>query len=299
MKLSLPDMGAELGVQSCGAVRITPPEIVACDPVGPVIGTLRRRRSQGGIAVTGCMHAVDEGGVAAEVRRLASQADWAKGTQCADQLLLPAVVQDTHSGEVLMLGYVSEGSVAESARLGEVVFFSRSRQKLWRKGETSGHVFRLRAAALDCDNDSFLFLVERQGPACHRGLRTCFLHADGTQPAGFPPSASTLLELSAAIAERARGGDPDSYSFQLLQSGLDRVLKKVGEEATEFVIAAKNGPEADRAAVTGEAADLLFHLLLSLEALGIQLPEIIDVLRGRAGSIRRDGSLPAVLKDKS
>lgn len=230
--------------------------------------------------------------VASDLLSLSHRADWEKGTSCAGQSLLPAVVQDARSGEVLMLGYVSPESMAESARLAEVVFFSRSRQRLWRKGETSGHVFRISAAALDCDSDTFLFLVEPQGPACHRGVRTCFLHADGSQPTGFPPAACTLQLVAEKIAERARGDDPDSYAFKMLQSGLDRVLKKVGEEATEFVIAAKNGADADRDALTGEAADLMFHLLLSLRAAGVELHEIMKVLQDRIGAVRRDGTVP-------
>lgn len=230
--------------------------------------------------------------VRTDLLALSEQANWQKGTPCAGEALLPAIVQDARSGEVLMLGYVSPSSLAESARHREVFFFSRSRQRLWRKGATSGHVFRIKGAALDCDSDTFLFLVEPHGPACHRNVRTCFLHADGSQPIGFPPGASTMQFLVDQIAERARGDDPDSYTFKLLQAGLDRVLKKVGEEATEFIIAAKNGAAADRAAVTGEAADLLFHLLVSLQSLGVEISEIMNVLQDRIHAVRRDGTVP-------
>lgn len=216
--------------------------------------------------------------------------DWSKAVQFAsDQpLLLPLICQDNSTGQVLMQGYVSEQAFSESMRTGEVVFWSRSRNKLWKKGETSGNVMRIRKMFVDCDGDALLALVQPQGPVCHRASKTCF---DAEVSNGFSEidvGWSVLARLYETICQRAEGTEPESYTYKILSAGADRVLRKLGEECTETIIAAKN------ATITGnsdefcsESADLLFHWLLALRALGKQPQDVLDVLKSREGGPRR------------
>ena len=185
--------------------------------------------------------------------------------------LVPVVVQDRAGGDVLMLAWANAEAVRLSVDSGEAHFWSRSRQALWRKGETSGNVLRVRELRADCDGDTLLMVVEPTGPACHNGTRTCFGVGTATL-AGF------LGELQAVIVDRARTRPPGSYTVRLLEKGLDHVLKKVGEEATELVLAAKGESEQR---VAEEAADLLFHVLVGLVGAGVGLDEVMTVLEGR------------------
>lgn len=186
---------------------------------------------------------------------------------------MPVVVQDRSSGDVLMVAYASAEALALTARTGLAHFWSRSRRRLWKKGETSGHVLQVRELRADCDGDALLMVVDPEGPACHRGERTCF--GDDT-----PTRAGTLEEVGRVIEERARTLPEGSYTARLLSQGLDQALKKVGEEAVELVVAAEV-ESGERLAE--EAADLLFHVLVVLHQRGISAREVMDVLRRRRG----------------
>jgi phosphoribosyl-ATP pyrophosphohydrolase/phosphoribosyl-AMP cyclohydrolase len=185
--------------------------------------------------------------------------------------LVPVVVQDRASGDVLMLAYANTEAVARTAETGHAHFWSRSRRALWRKGETSGNVLQVRELRKDCDGDALLMVVDPAGPACHTGARTCF--GDTTVTA-----AGILDELRRVVAERAAARPEGSYTARLLAKGLDHVLKKVGEESTEFVLAAK--AESDER-LAEECADLLFHLIVVLAQRGLGPVHALDVLRRR------------------
>jgi phosphoribosyl-AMP cyclohydrolase / phosphoribosyl-ATP pyrophosphohydrolase len=203
--------------------------------------------------------------------------------------LVPAVVQDALDGRVLMVAYMDREALDATLATSEVHFHSRSRGQLWRKGETSGNVLRLRGIAADCDGDALLISADPVGPTCHRGTRSCF-DAVGTSP----PRGEGFLWLEtlwATIEERATARPAGSYTAGLLAGGVDAVGRKVAEEATELLIAAKNAAAAppgddaiiaDRTAeLAGEAADLLYHELVLLAERGLAPREVLDVLRAR------------------
>jgi len=188
--------------------------------------------------------------------------------------LIPAIIQDASNQEVLMLAYMSPESLALSLATGETHFWSRSRKRLWRKGETSGHIQKIKSIRIDCDEDSLLIAVEQIQVACHTGARSCFfrsLDAEGLilkDPEKITPEIQALEEpplqaLSELIAKRRKAPSSTSYTSQLLEAGMDRILKKCGEEATEFIISAKNDNKAE---IIHEAADLLYHVLVALGA---------------------------------
>lgn len=182
--------------------------------------------------------------------------------------LLPAIVQDAATRRVLMLGYMDRAALEATLASGQVTFFSRRRQQLWRKGETSGNTLRLQAIDADCDGDALLMQALPQGPTCHRGTCSCFDDA----PADF------LAELEAIIATRQRDLPEASYTTGLFRAGVRRIAQKVGEEGVETALAAV---AQDDAAVSAEAADLLYHLLVLLRARGLGLADVIAVLRER------------------
>jgi len=188
-----------------------------------------------------------------------------------DAGLIPVVVQDRASGEVLMLAFANREALERTEATGFAHFWSRRRGTLWKKGETSGHTLRVQAALADCDRDTLLLLVDPHGPTCHHGTRTCF--GDRT-----PIQVGVLSELADVIARRARERPEGSYTARLFEKGLDHALKKVGEEATEVVLAAK-GESGERLAQ--EAADLLFHLLVVLAQRQVPLPQVLETLRER------------------
>jgi phosphoribosyl-AMP cyclohydrolase / phosphoribosyl-ATP pyrophosphohydrolase len=209
--------------------------------------------------------------------------------------LVPAVVQDRADGRVLMVAYMDAEALAATLGSGEVHFHSRSRGRLWRKGETSGHVLRLVDLALDCDGDALLVTVDPVGPSCHSGTRSCF-DAEGppsahTSAAASPAQGFAWLEtLWTTIAERAANRPPGSYTTALLDGGVDAAGRKVTEEATEVLLAAKDDAVAEaeardrsasRTALAGEAADLLYHALVLLAERGLPPSAVIDVLRAR------------------
>lgn len=188
-----------------------------------------------------------------------------------EQGLIPVVVQDHTSGDVLMVAYANADALARTAESGLAHFWSRSRQALWKKGETSGNGLRVSEVRTDCDRDALLMVVEPEGPACHTGARTCFGETT-------PTAAGMLEELRRVIASRREKAPLGSYTAKLLAKGLDHTLKKIGEESAEVVIAAK-GESNERLAE--ESADLLFHLLVALEQRGVRAGQVLDVLRRR------------------
>jgi len=215
--------------------------------------------------------------------------------------LVPAVVQDAADGRVLMVAYVDAEALAATLATGEVHFHSRSRDRLWRKGETSGNVLRLRDLAIDCDGDALLISVDPVGPTCHRGTRSCFDAAeDGAQPAAsaLSPTAAPaardaqgfewLETLWATIDSRAGADQATSYTARLLAAGVDGPARKVAEEATEVLMAAKDDAVAPadrkgatRDAVTGEVADLLYHTLVLLRERDLPPSAVLARLRER------------------
>ena len=195
-----------------------------------------------------------------------SRLDWAKSDG-----LLPAVVQHWRSGAVLMLGYVNADALAQTLQTGKVTFYSRSKQRLWVKGETSGHFLLLKSLRADCDNDTILVQAEPIGPTCHNGTQSCF--GDGSEP----PFAF-LAELDGLVAQRERERPAGSYTTKLFEGGVRRIAQKVGEEGVETALAAV---AQDEAALRSESADLIFHLLVLLRARGIDFAEVIEELRAR------------------
>ena len=216
--------------------------------------------------------------------------------------LAPAIVQDAVDGRVLMLAYVDAESLAATLATGEVHFHSRSRDRLWRKGETSGNVLRLRDLTLDCDGDAILLTVDPAGPTCHRGTRSCFDPAPDARQVTAGPGSTTpvtsalpqgfawLETLWATIAERAAVRPDGSYTARLVAAGVDAAGRKVTEEATEVLMAGKDDATAEasgavrtatRAALAGETADLLYHTLVLLAERGLPPAEVLTTLRER------------------
>jgi len=196
----------------------------------------------------------------------ADRLDWSKSDG-----LLPAVVQHWRSGAVLMLGYMSREALARTQQSGKVTFFSRSRQRLWTKGETSGNFLLFKAVFADCDYDALLVHAEPQGPTCHLGTASCFGDASA-------PPLAFLAELDALVCDRDRERPAGSYTTRLFESGLRRMAQKVGEEGVEAALAAV---AEDKAALVGESADLLFHLLVLLRARDASIDEVAAVLAAR------------------
>lgn len=188
--------------------------------------------------------------------------------------LIPAAVQDSRSGRLLMLGYMNRDALARTLTSGLVTFYSRSKQRLWQKGETSGNRLRLVAVHEDCDGDALLVLADPEGPACHLGTASCF-------GADEPRGPSWLAELSKIVAERAASGDRSSYTRQLLDAGVERVAQKIGEEGVEVALAAVS---RDASNCAEEVADLLYHIAVLLEAKGFGWDEVIAVLKERHAS---------------
>jgi phosphoribosyl-ATP pyrophosphohydrolase/phosphoribosyl-AMP cyclohydrolase len=196
-----------------------------------------------------------------------------------DQGLIPAIVQHARSGEVLMLGYMNEEALRRTAESGLVTFWSRSRQSIWQKGETSGNLLRLVELRQDCDGDALLVLAEPAGPTCHTGEPSCFhRRLDGEMTQDHVPASGMLTELSDLIARRAAERPEGSYVVKLLDGGVDRIGKKIGEEAAEVIIAAKNNSASE---LTWELADLLFHSMLLLARQGVPVEAIWGELRRR------------------
>jgi phosphoribosyl-ATP pyrophosphohydrolase/phosphoribosyl-AMP cyclohydrolase len=191
--------------------------------------------------------------------------------------LLPVVVQHHRSGEILMVGFANREAVQKTLETGHGWFFSRSRQRLWEKGETSGNYLDLKALRVDCDADALIYLCEPHGPTCHTGEVSCFFQTLDEIPAGETSGEAAAI-LFKTIEQRKQADPGSSYVARLLAEGVDRIGKKVGEEATEVVIAAKN---ADRAEVAHEVADLWFHTFILLAQQGMTPEDVWDELRRR------------------
>ena len=205
--------------------------------------------------------------------------------------LVPVVTQESRSGDILMLAYANRDALDRTLSTGLAHYFSRSRGTLWQKGETSGHVQRVVEIRVDCDGDAVLYRAHQEGPACHRGTRTCFetviSGAAGRVPSGRmgsgadEPAAAeehVLSHLASRIAERAATKPEFSYTAQLLAAGLGKISRQVGEEAVELVVAAHT---EDDGRLASEAADLLYHLLVLLQARGVPLDAVWQELEKR------------------
>ena len=195
-------------------------------------------------------------------------ADWDKGAG-----LLPAIVQDVATGQVLMLGYMNCEAAEMTVRSGKVTFFSRSKQRLWTKGETSGNTLVFAGAAIDCDRDTILVQANPAGPACHTGARTCF--GDG-----LPSGAGFLAHLDMLVQSRKEEMPEGSYTTTLFAEGKARIAQKVGEEGVELALASMKD---DHGEIANEAADLLFHMMVLLADAGMSLNDALEVLKKRHG----------------
>lgn len=199
---------------------------------------------------------------------LSERIDWDKV-----EGLVPAIVQDFQSSQVLMMGYMNQEALQKTAQTGQVTFFSRTKQRLWTKGETSGNVLQLKNMALDCDNDTLLVKVDPIGPTCHTGTTTCW--DEDTQEES---QMVWLHQLEQLLAAR-KSADPDSsYTASLYARGTKRISQKVGEEGVEVALAATSG---DKAELVCESADLLYHLLVLLQDQGLSLSDVINKLKER------------------
>lgn len=185
--------------------------------------------------------------------------------------LVPAIVQDSVTGRLLMQGYMNEDALQKTKESGQVTFFSRSKNRLWTKGESSGNFLELISIAVDCDGDSILIKANPRGPVCHTGSDTCFDESNDSKT-GF------IDQLRDIIKDRKNNPNQNSYTASLFAKGINKIAQKVGEEAVEIVIEAKDD---NKELFLGEAADLLFHYLILLEAKGYELDEVMQVLIDR------------------
>lgn len=185
--------------------------------------------------------------------------------------LVPAIVQDAKSGNVLMLGFMNPEAVAQTVETRRVTFYSRSRQQLWTKGETSGNFLELVSISADCDEDTLLIQATPIGPVCHNGTETCFGDTDVSK-------LDALLELENTIDERRSSMSEDSYVSLLFKDGINKIAQKVGEEAVELILEAKDD---DNVRFRSEAADLLFHYLVLLRAKDVSITDVVSTLRSR------------------
>ncbi|MDP2570830.1 bifunctional phosphoribosyl-AMP cyclohydrolase/phosphoribosyl-ATP diphosphatase HisIE [Vibrio penaeicida] len=204
----------------------------------------------------------------AEVNALSERINWDKVDG-----LVPAIVQDFQSSQVLMMGYMNQDALAKTGETGQVTFFSRTKERLWTKGETSGNVLALKNISLDCDNDTLLVKVDPVGPTCHKGTTTCW--------DGDPQEESQMVwlhQLEQLLAAR-KNADPDSsYTASLYARGTKRISQKVGEEGVEVALAATSG---DKAELVCESADLIYHLLVLLQDQGLSMNDVINKLKER------------------
>lgn len=197
---------------------------------------------------------------------------WGKGDG-----LLPAVVQHARTGKVLMLAYMNQEALRQTLTTRRAVFYSRSRQRLWTKGETSGNYLSVVDVSADCDSDAILLVADPLGPTCHKGTESCFADAARTD---FEQTAFLPL-LEATIAHRSAERPQGSYTARLLSEGPARIAQKVGEEGVETALAAVT---RDDAGLLGEAADLVYHLLVLLKARNLRLQDLVEELRSRHGA---------------
>ncbi|MGY6428260.1 bifunctional phosphoribosyl-AMP cyclohydrolase/phosphoribosyl-ATP diphosphatase HisIE [Vibrio parahaemolyticus] len=205
---------------------------------------------------------------AAEVSSLSERINWEKVDG-----LVPAIVQDFQSSQVLMMGYMNQDALAKTGETGQVTFFSRTKERLWTKGETSGNVLQLVNISLDCDNDTLLVRVNPIGPTCHTGTTTCW-DVDAQEESQMV----WLHQLEQLLAAR-KSADPDSsYTASLYARGTKRISQKVGEEGVEVALAATSG---DKAELVCESADLIYHLLVLLQDQGLSMNDVVNKLKER------------------
>lgn len=197
-----------------------------------------------------------------------SRLDWSKGDG-----LLPAIVQHWRSGEVLMLGYMNAEALETTRREGKVTFYSRSKQRLWTKGESSGYMLALKSIRIDCDADTLLIQAAPQGPTCHLGTSSCF-----GESAAVSPPLGFIAELDGLVEQRYAERPEGSYTTRLFEGGIRRIAQKVGEEGVETALAAVAQGDAE---LLGEAADLVFHLTVALRARGLGLTDVAHLLAER------------------
>ena len=203
--------------------------------------------------------------------------------------LIPAVAQDWLDGAVLMVAWMNAEAIERTLATGEVHYWSRSRQELWHKGATSGQLQKLRGLRYDCDADVLLLTIEQAcAGACHTGARSCFYEEgpkpSGGGPAALPPPADVCTELARVIEGRRDAPEPGSYTNKLLAGGDNAILKKIGEESAEFVMACKDDNAAE---IAGEAADIVFHMQVALAHHGVSWRQVQEVLAQRRGAPRR------------
>lgn len=184
--------------------------------------------------------------------------------------LVPAIIQDANTNKVLMLGFMNEEALNKTKSSKQVTFYSRSKKRLWTKGEESGNFLNVVEIKVDCDNDTLLIKADPQGPVCHKGTDTCFNEVN--------KSENFLFELESIIQNRMKNPVEGSYTNLLLKKGLNKIAQKVGEEAVELVIEAK---DENKEKFLNEAADLMYHYLLLVNAKGFQLSEVVNILRSR------------------
>lgn len=194
--------------------------------------------------------------------------------------LIPAIVQDYETKEVLMLAYMNEESLRKTLETGYTWFYSRSREELWNKGASSGHVQRVLRIDYDCDEDTLLIFADQTGAACHTGNRSCFYRV--LDERGDVPEVNPLISLENVVADRRANPEEGSYTCYLFEKGLDKVLKKVGEECAETIIAAKNGGKEE---LTGEISDLLYHLVVMMNCCDLPLSDVMEELEKRSHKI--------------
>jgi phosphoribosyl-ATP pyrophosphohydrolase/phosphoribosyl-AMP cyclohydrolase len=203
-----------------------------------------------------------------EVGALSERIDWEKVDG-----LVPAIVQDYQSSQVLMMGYMNPAALEKTGETGQVTFFSRTKERLWTKGETSGNVLQLQNMSLDCDNDTLLVKVNPIGPTCHTGTTTCW---DGDKQE--ESQMVWLHQLEQLLAAR-KDADPDSsYTASLYARGTKRISQKVGEEGVEVALAATSG---DKAELVCESADLIYHLMVLLQDQGLSMNDVVNKLKER------------------
>lgn len=196
-----------------------------------------------------------------------------------DDGLIPAVVQDYATGEVLMMAYMNREALDKTIRTGTSWFFSRSRNRLWNKGETSGNIQRVKSIGVDCDMDTLLLVVEQQGAACHTGNRSCFYRdIRGKEYNPRSATANILERLYDVVEDRSNNPREGSYTNYLLDKGMDKTLKKVGEEAAEVIIGAKNVGKDE---TIYEIADLFYHITVLMLQKGIRYDEVFEEIRSR------------------
>lgn len=199
--------------------------------------------------------------------------DWIASVKYDDKGLVPAIIQDASTKEVLTLAYMNKTSLKKTVETGETWFYSRSRQELWHKGETSGNTQTVKNITWDCDKDAILVFVDKEGPACHKGEESCF--HEGVYGEEKPSTENILHTLEKLIENREIERPERAYTTYLFEEGVDKILKKVGEEASEVIIAAKN---RDSEELKWEVADLFYHVLVLLREQKLPLEDVLEVL---------------------